>query len=305
VIVDSEFSRKKLLAVGALLLVLVGVPVTVYMALHRQSSNSHASTSTTTEDTVVVTINGEQVTKAQVRAVAQETYEPSAVDTQALNDALDTIEERKILDNAATTYSLTPDTARVQKYTQQDFSDTEAHYAALREQVILKAVNSREASSVGFWNPPTAGVSSLSVTEKDTAATQLASGIPALTTAEDMMKAGKTPAQIADAILKNKPELGPVFATNGYIYSTLTSDGKVMASYPQIYEFGDPGVDSQTRDALFAQDQGAVVKVTDTEGNKGGNVFKIEVKGNVTGAATYDDWLTSQKASLVKPITPL
>lgn len=282
----------------------LAIPITVYTALHQQKSVTKAAD--VPDTTVVAVINGQQITKAQVRQVAEEDNDPSAVDQDALQNALDILEERKILDHAAAQDGITVDQARVDRYTQQGLSDTQAHYEALREQVTLKEVNSREVLSISFWNPPASGIGALDVSDQAVVATELTTGIPALATAETRMKANENVMDIAGVILASSPELAPVLSVNGFIYSTLTDDdSKAVASYPQIYEFGDSPLDDQTRDAIFAQDQGAVVKVSDTDANRGGSVFKIETKGNVSGASSYDQWLTSQKTSLVQSVGSL
>lgn len=299
---DSEFSRKKLLVLGVLLLVFLAIPITVYTALQHQSSNSRADVS---DDSVVAMVNGQQVTKAQVRAVAEEQYDPADVDQPALQDALEILIERKILDNAANTFSLVPEPARVDRFKQEGFSDTDAKYEALKQQVTLKAVNSREVLSIGFWNPPSAGISTLSIQEQSTASNELLSGIPALNTAETRMRAGDDVQEIGDSILAQYPNLAPVLEVNGIIYAPLNDEEKSLSSYPQIYEFGDLSLDNETRDAVFAQNQGGIVKTTDSEANRGGTVIKVETKGNVNGANTYEEWLAQQKTSLVQNVGSL
>ena len=99
---------------GVLVLVFLAIPVTVYTALQQQTSSTRASVET--EAGVVAIINGEQIKKADVRKVAEEQYPPNAVDQVALQDAYEILKERKILDNAARNYALTPDQKRVTRF---------------------------------------------------------------------------------------------------------------------------------------------------------------------------------------------
>lgn len=300
---DSEFSRKKALVFGVLLLVFLAIPVTVYTALQEQTVSSKASKAS--ENDVVVVISGEQITKAQIRAVAEEQYAPKSVDQLALQDALEILAERKILDKAAKDYKLTLDQARVDRFKKEEFSEVSSKYEALRQQVTLAAVNSREAYAISYWNPPYDGINTLTVEEQADAAIQLSKGIPALNSIEEKILAGNNLNLISQSILTEYPELLTVLSMNGYIYSILDDKGKVLASYPLIYEFGNSGLDDEVRDSLFAQSEGAVIKISDTESNRGGYVFKIKKKGNTNGARTYEEWLSGQKTNSVKVIEEL
>jgi hypothetical protein len=297
--VDSEFSRKKALVVGVILLLFVAIPATVYVALQQQDTRSRASEEP--ETTVVAVINGENITKADVRKVAEENNDPSMVDADAMKLALSILEERKILDNAKNSLGITIDQNRVDKFEAEGFTQEQAYYEALRQQVILKAVNSREALSTGFWNPPSAGITELSVEEQQNAAGELAVGIPALTAAQTGLEDNENIDELANQILTDNPELRPVWSVNGFIYYPLSAEDKVLASYPNIYEFGDSGLDDATRNALFdLPNVGDVAKVEDTEANRGGRVFKLINKGDPEGASTYKEWYDQQKASLVQ-----
>lgn len=301
---DSEFSRKKLLVFGTLFLVVLAIPITVYTALRQQDTQTKAADSP--ETIVIMAINGQQITKAQIRAVAQEQNDPSAVDRQALLDAKDRLAERKILDIAALNYKITADPSRVNRFKQEGLSDTDAKYEALKQQVILRAVNSTEALVIGFWNPPESSENALNVEEKENAEEQLEVGTPALDDIEAKMKANEDVLEAAEAVLEDNPELEPVLAVNGYILSLLTDEtGRALSAYPLIYEWGDNSFDDETRNAVFALSKNAVGKVTDTKDNRGGSVYKIVNRGNQNGSSTYDAWLTEQKATFVKDVATL
>ncbi len=294
---NNELSLKK---VGVLLLLItavIGIPLTVYLAQRQQQTQSKASV--VSEETVVAVIDGQQITKADVRRVAEEQNDPTVVDSQALKNALQTIEERKILDKAAKDLGIEVDSARVDELVAQEFSDLDARYEVLRDQVILKVVKSREALSVEFWNPPTTSLSSLTADEKATAAKELADGIPALTQAETKMKAGDSVLDIGDALLTKYPKLAPVLAVNGYILTSLSEAERAAAARPQVYEFGDSALDQTTLNALFAMNLDELKTITNTEANRGGSVFKLISKGKDDGAKSYDSWLSAQKKSLV------
>lgn len=301
---DSEFSKKKLIVVGVILLLLVAIPATVYVALQQQDTRSQASDEP--DSTVVAVINGEQITKGDVREVAEENNDPTMVNDVALKAALETLEERKILDDAKNSLGITVDPGRVERYEAEGFSPTQANYEALKQQVILRVVNSREALSIGFWNEPISGVTEQTVEEQDNSADELALGVPALDQAQTDLYAGENIDVIADEILTKSPDLRPVLAVNGFIYYPLDNEDKVLASYPKIYEFGDSILDDQTRDILFSIPAvGGVAKAVNTEANRGGRVFKLVNRGDPNGAGTYAAWYAQQRQNLVQNLNIL
>lgn len=303
---DSEFSRKKLLVFGTLLLIVVAIPVTLYTAVNQQNKNTTQSQAAdSSEDTVIVAINGAQIKKSDIRKVAEEQNDPTSVDQQALVNALDTLTERKILDKAATDLGITPEPARVSKYEEEGLTETEAKYEALREQVILRNVNSVELETIGFWNPPSVGVSALSAEEQEDASTQLASGIPALNEIESRMNDGDSVLEIADDLIGTNPELAPVLAVNGYIVEPLDETDRIFAARPIIEQYGDTAFDTQTRDAAFNTAKNSIKKISNTSENRGGMVIRVINKGNLNGSSSYEAWLTEQKASSVQPVNSL
>ena len=296
---NNEYPLKKVAFFILFFIVLIAIPLTVYLAQRQQSTQSKATV--VPESVVVVVIDGGQITKAEVRKVAEENYSPETVDSQALKDALEILTERKILDKAAKDLGLKVDQDKAENLLEQEFSNQDARYEALIDQVILKAVKSRGAISIAFWNPPANSLSSLTAEERTAVAKQLTDGNAALIEAENRINAGEDVFEIGDALLTKYPSLKEVFAVNGYILSTLDSSGEI-ASEPRIYEFGDSGLDQATLDALFAMDVDGVKSITNTETNQGGVVFKLVSKGEDSGPSTYDKWLTAQKSLLVRDL---
>lgn len=303
VAVDSEFSRKKVFIFGALVLTMLAIPVTIYTAFQQQDTQTKAADVSETE--VIVAINGENITKADIRKVAEEQNDPTAVDREALLSALERVKERKMMDIAANNLGITPEQARLSKYKAIGLSDTEAKYEALKEQIILKNVNSIEAVSIGFWNPPSSGISSLSSEDQANASDQLAVGSSALDQIEEGMEKGDEALYIAEAVLTDAPELLPVLAINGYIINELEGVEKNFAAHSIIYEYGDLPLDAGTRDILFGLARNEIGRAYNTSDNRGGVVFKVTNKGNSNGYSSYNAWLTEQKASLIQNVSSL
>lgn len=296
-----EITRKKLFLIGSFVVVLIAIPLTVYITQKQQETRSQASE--VLESRVVAIINGEQITKAEVRKVAEEQNAPSAVDAQALKDGLSTLEERKILEIAAEELGIGPSQELVIERAAQDgVSEIQARYEVLREIVILAKVKSRQALSIEFWNPPQSSRDSLTAEEKENADNELSDGIPALAEAETGIRSGENIMDIGQSLITRYPSLAPVLGVNGYILSELEETEKEKASMPQIYEFGDSSLDRITLSALFAMEVGEVKSVTNTSSNRGGTVFKLVSKGNEGGELSYEDWLDKQKRALVEDL---
>lgn len=290
-----EITRKRLFLFGSFIVVMLAIPITVYLSQQRQDQRSQASE--VPDSTVVAVINGEQITKGDVRNVAEEQYKPEDVSAQALKTALMTIAERAILEYAASEYDIEIDQEWVDELTADGYSENEAYYQVLKNQVILKAVKSRSAYTIQFWNTPESGLNSLSQEEKSLSAKQLQDGIPALSEAETALSE-KDVLEIGDNLLRKYPSLESVLAVNGYILYDLTESERIIAKRPQVYQLGDLGLDNESKSVLLGIEENGVGKVTGTETNRGGIVFKV-ISKNDTGAETYDVWYEAKKAELV------
>lgn len=292
-----EITRKRLFLFGSFIVVMLAIPITVYLSQQQQDQRSQASE---VPDSTVVAIfdSGEQITKGQVRKVAEEQSAPSSVDAEALRVALSNLIEMKILDRAATDLEIDIDQDWVDELIEGGLSENDAYYEVLRNQVTLKAVKSRSAFTVQFWNTPASGVSSLTEEEKTLSARQLADGTPALNRAQALLGRGDDILEVGDTILTEYPSLKPVLAINGYILNGLPESERITAKRPQVYQRGDSGLDSQTQEVIFNLDEGNLASARNTESNRGGILFKI-VSVNDDGAETYDEWFEGQVSELV------
>lgn len=299
---NSDFTLKKVAVFLLLGLVLFAIPLTVYLAQRQQNTKSRANV--VSEDTVVALINGKQITKAQVREVAEESNHPEDVTSDILKNALLVIEEREILDNAKNKLGIEIDSSWVDELIDEGYTEEEAKYQVLKNQVILKAVKSRSALTIQFWNTPEAGFANLTNAEKELARKQLSDGNAALSEAETAFVRGDDPLEIGESLIEKYESLDPVLAVNGVLISGLSNSERDAVSHPQIYQFGDSGLDQETQSALFKMKEKEVGIVSNTATNRGGIVFKV-VTANDTGANTYDQWYTQQKSSLVQNLNLL
>lgn len=299
---NTEFTLKKVAAFLLLAIVIVAVPLTVYLAQRQQNTQSKAAV--VSEDTVVAIINGKQITKAQVRIVADESNLSADVTADSLKTALAVIEEREILDNAMNTLGIKLDTDWVSELVLDGYSEQDAKYQVLRNQITVKAVKSRSALTVQFWNTPESGIANLTKQEKEDSEKQLSDGIPALSQAETGLTRGDDVLEVGDAILEKYESLKPVLAVNGLILNGLGETERISVAHPQIYPFGDSGLDAESKTALFELKANDIKTVTDTSTNRGGIVFKV-ITANDTGVNTYEEWYAQQKTSLVQNLNIL
>lgn len=296
-----EITKKKLFIFLSLLVVIIAIPLTVYLSQKQQETRSGAAP-VVAEDAVIITINGEDITKGEIRAVAEEQYDPTAVDQQALKDALEVLEERKVLDIEAQIKGITPDSSEVQaRMNKEGLSQTQAKYDVLRDSVTLLEVKSRQVLSIGIWSPAEADQVNLDAVDKETAKNQTRDGLAALPAIQTKITNGQDLLVIADSVISQYPSFADAIAVNGSKLTDLTAEEKNAVKNPMIVEFGDLSMDQTTLDTLFAMDVDSVKTISNTETNSAGIVFKVLQKGNDNGLPTYDQWLTEKKSSLVIP----
>lgn len=300
-----EFTRKKLLISLGLLVVIIAIPLTVYLAQIQQDQRGRAA-KVTPENAIVATINGEDIRKSDVRKVAEEQYARSAVDKTALKDGLDILIERKLLDAEAKVQQITPNTLETMYLVEgEGFSDKEAYYEVLKKEINLKTSKTRQANSIGFWLPNEAYRANLESVDKETAATQIAVAVPALSEIETRLKNGEGIVAVANSVSSKYPVLSKSISINGEIIDGLTDAEKQAIANGKIYGFADSNLDVSVRNGLFAMQKGEIKKFTPTENNAGGYVFTLLEIGNDSGSASYDTWLSDKRNSVVIMKDPL
>lgn len=293
-----QITKKKIFIFLSLLVVIIAIPLTIYLSQQQQESRSSASA--VEDSAVIATINGSNITKADVRAIAQEQYEASAVDDQALRDGLDVLEERRILDIEAQGKGISPDPSEVQaRMSEEGLTRTQAYYGVLRDSVTLVEVKSRQILSMGVWSPADSDLSSLDPADKNTAKTQTQDGLAALPGIQTKMESNEDLLTIADSVISQYPSVKDAIAINGSKLTDLTQAEKNAVTKPVIVEFGDSSMDTTTLNSLFAMEVGSVKTISKTEANSAGVVFKVLQKGNDRGLTTYDAWLNVQKNALI------
>lgn len=299
-----EITRKKLFLFGSFVVVMLAIPLTVYLSQRQQETRSSAAV--VPENAVIVKISGVDVLKKDIREVAEEQYEPSAVDNQALKDSLEVVIERQILDIESDRLGVEASAAEVQELmTQDELSENEARYEVLKGKVSIAAIRSRKVISLGFWTPASADQASLSKAEKDLAKNLSNQGGAVLSEIETKLRANQNLVAVADAIVLKYPVFKDYLAINGHRVNGLTTEEKQAFAREDIVEFGDSNMDNSILNGVFAMPVGQVKKFQNTKTNSGGSVFKVIEKGNDSGKVTYAAWLKERTDALVIRVTPL
>lgn len=290
----SEFSGKKVFILVAIIVAIFAIPFTIYLSQQNQDTRSRASA--TPETTVVATVDGQDYTKADVREVAQEQFDPAAIDEQALKDALDVLIERKILDKVATQKGIVVEPSVVETVMRgQDISETQAYYEVLQQEVALSETKSIQVISEGFWSPNSEYLANLSQAEKDLAASQSRQTTAVLSAIQNGLSRGTDPVEVYDSALTSFPVIAPALALNGTIAQGLPASTKDYLALPRVIEYGDSNLDPSVLTGLFAMNVDEVKTFSKTETNNGGAVFKVIKKGNDAGPTTYSAWYTQEK----------
>jgi len=296
---------KKIIVFIILLFIAISIPVTVYLLSHQQETRSRADT-VVSDSTVIATINSEDVTRGDLRKVAEEQYDPSAVDNTALKDALDVVIERKVLDIEVTQGNISASTDEVSKLmNDKGFDQTKAYYNILIDKATLKYTKARQALSIGFWVSPAVDVATFNQVDKVASAKKLSDGLLALDEAKTRMIAGDDILAIAQSLSTKYPSIAPIIAVNGYILSDSQKSLDSIAQ-PQIYGFDKANSGPVFFTTLFAStlNVGDIEKVLG-EDQSGGSIIKLLEKNDNAQYATYNDWLESKKSYLVMIKTSL
>lgn len=284
---------------------MLAIPITVYVAQRQQNTQSNASV--VSDSTVVAMVNGQQITKFNVKKVAQEQYEIGAVDSQALNDSLKAIIERRLLDAEASSQGITINPSDIQvRMDDEGLSNTQAKYDLLREKVAQAVAKNWQVYVIGFWVPPSDQQANMTADEKTTAAKQLTDGLKALDEAENLMSGDKSALEIAQSLIKKYPSLEPVLGVNGYLVAQAEKANELsLLENPRIYYYQSASVGQSLFDTIYSLNATGEIKKALSEKDSGGNVVKLINSNTNATFNTYEEWLANKKQSSVQILSPL
>jgi hypothetical protein len=286
----------KKLAFGALVvLTLVALPATIYLSQQQQTVQQQAAPQS--EDKVVAVYNGQNITLSQVRAVAEESYAPTAVDNQALTDALDVLLERKILDREKTEKRIVLSDSEIQaKIDEEGLSRREAEYAVLRDKVTLSSTKNWQVYTIGFWLPDQ-NHPDLTAEEKTLRAQILSTGRTMLNEAQTRLNNGEAAFSIAKSLLSKYQNFEGVLAVNGF---QVSADSALTADFenPKTYNYETAAVGQPFYDTIYSLSREGEVKQNLSDSESGLDVIQL-VSTNNSSFNTYDDWLRDKKSAAV------
>jgi uncharacterized protein YpmB len=217
--VKSSRSKKKIISLVFLLVIIVSVSITVYASRQQQETRTKAST-VVSEDTIIATIDGENITKADLQKTAEEQYKPGTVDNNALNAALNVLVERRVLDNEVKNGNISATSDEVTKLMRDEGIDQQsAYFRILVDKATLRYANARKTLAIDFWVPPPEELETYAEADKAEYAKKLSDGLLALDEAKTRMEAGEDLLIIAQSLSTKYPSIAPIIAVNGYILS--------------------------------------------------------------------------------------
>jgi len=284
------------LAIGALIvLALVALPTTIYLTQQQQTVQQQAAP---TDDKIVAVYNGENITRADVQALAEEWYPTNEIDSQALQDALDVLLERKILDKEKTDKNINISQEEIQaKIDSDSLSFKEAEYAVLKDLVTQQEVKNWQVYTIGFWQPSTSDLAELTEEEKAERIQILSTGKSMINEAKTRLENDESAFSIAKSLLSKNPNFRGVLAVNGYQIQ-LDSEGSPEFEDPKTYTHQTKGIGQPFYDTIYSLKQAGEVKLNNPPDGSGADAIKL-VSTNDSAFNTYENWLADKKKTAV------
>lgn len=289
-------NRKVALGVFVLIMIIT-IPATVFVARQPQSTQSTAANELTPE-TVIAVINGQNVLEKDLEQVAAEQYEVEAIDREALKDALDTVIERKILEIEKEKQGLEVLDSEIVAKTQEGFEPTQAFYEVLKDKVTVSQTKNWEVYTIGFWLPMADERGNLTAQEKKDVQKQHDDGLKAVSQAQDQMQADKSVLDIAKELSNQYPSLKDILGVNGYLLKDLGEGANLSdVENPRNYTFESANKGQAFFDTLYSLKTAGQVKKYASDKNSGGGVIKLVSAKPNAAFDNYEAFLKSKKTS--------
>lgn len=300
-----KINRKVALGVFILLMIIT-IPATVFVARQPQSTQSDAANELTPE-TVVAIINGQNVLEKDLEQVASEQYDTEAIDREALKDALDTVIERKILEIEKEKLGLDPQDAEINAKVADGFEPTQAYYEVLKDKVTASQTKNWDVYTIAYWLPMTGERQSLTNQETKDVQKQQQDGLKAIDEAMTGLQTSKTALQIARDIANKYPSLKDILGVNGYLLRDIEQGANLSdVENPRKYTFESANKGQAFFDTLYSLKNAGEVKKYVSDKNSGGGVVELVSANTSASFDTYEAWLRSKKTpSLVTVVFSL
>lgn len=300
-----KINRKVALGIFILLMIIT-IPATVFVASQPQTTQSGAANELTPE-TVVAIINGENVLEKDIEMVAAEQYDPEAIDREALKDALDTIVERKILEIEKGKLGLDASDVEVATKVSDGFESTQAYYEVLKDKVTASQTKNWDVYTIAYWLPMTGERENLTNQETQAVQRQQADGLKAIDEATTQLQTGKEALEIARDIVTKYPSLKDILGINGYLLKDIDQGANLSdVENPRSYTYESSNKGQAFFDTLYSLKNTGEVKKYVSDKNSGGGAIELVSANTSASFDTYEAWLKSKKTpSLVTVVYSL
>jgi hypothetical protein len=288
--------NKKYLIAGVIvtLLILVGLSV---LFLTRNSSKNNPMTEAPSEmDKKLVTVGDKDIYKSEVWRKANEQYSGDAIDNAILNNFLNLMIEREILDREAKELGIgvTENEISTSGGTTSKVVRDNVKYELLKKKIVESQVQSVLAYTLGYWIRPLSDPY-----QPPEFAQRRTDGASALIEAQSAINRGEAPVDVAKSIYEKYESLKPIWALNGFIVDRI-EDESVYAN-PKLFTFNKEELeamnDPEIYNAMAAMESGEVRRVVRSDGS-GGAVIKVMEK-TVGEFGDYEMFLSTRKKELV------
>ncbi|MBI3984468.1 MAG: hypothetical protein HY344_00805 [Candidatus Levybacteria bacterium] len=296
--------NKKVILSAILLIMVVTVPLTVFVARQPQSTQTGAANDLK-PDTVIAVFNGQNILEKDLETVALEQYDGGSIDREVLKDSLDILVERKILDGEKNSKQLGVSDSEIAVKKAEGFDQNQATYETLKEKVTAAQTKNWQVYTIGFWVPLGNDLSNLSNAEKETRKKRLDDGLKALDEAQSQLGTQKSALDIARTLTQKYPSLKEILGVNGYLLQDANTDNVKDYTTPRVYTFEKSNKGQPFFDSLYSMKQNGQVKKSISGNNSGGNVIKLVSANTDASFDTYEAWLSAKKKNVLTVVYSL
>lgn len=294
---QSRFSTKQKILFLALPVVLILIAVIFllnYLGLIKLSEFFKKP------DALLLTVGQQKVYLSEVKQAAKEQYLDSSITKSVMQNSLDMLVERIILDQEAQRLKIQPDKPK-QSYS-KSFT-IKAKYDLLKNKIISALLESRQANVVKLWVPSDEYLKTQGVSEKDKQ-TMLALRTDiqnALIDLEKKVREGETMLKGARFIHDKYPTLSSRVTLNGFILEKARDEN--LLTQPALYTFDPKNAGVPFYEALFIMKDKEIKRFMEPD-KSGGSIIQI-ISIQHGASKNYQDWLESKKQQLIKVYSSL
>ncbi len=261
---------------------------------------------TNSENKPIASVGDKPIYLEDLKKVALEKNPASSTDTNAIRLAFAVLTERIILDSEAKKLNVSVSDRETEQRiitiypTPKELSSQEKKelsYNLLKEKIMEKSVESREAYSIRAELPPYSQYRDQYTTEQLEFFQQQKDAIDKLLPdVEERLRHADIFLNIAQSVYKEYPDLQAIMEVNEYNMHE-TKDEKLLKN-PKLYFYDRKRTGDLFFDTIFALHT-QEIKLINHQSNPGGYVIMLK-KINNQGIFNYDDWLAAKKKELVK-----